>query len=693
MKYKLLAATIAAALSLSGCSKPEQSASSAPAKESQTTAEAGKPELGSFGVDLTAMDTSVKPGDDFFGYASGTWYKNYELPADKTRFGAFNALRDRSEEQVKAIVDDLMTKQDLNTEEKMVHDFYSAYMDTDTINAQGIEPISDILGMISKIGNRDDLTRVFGQSWLYGSATPVYSYLGYNRLDPNEYQVTVGVGGLGLPDRDYYLSDEERFVKIREAYVAHVEKMLAFAGAESPAEGAQQILELETRIADAQWPRAKRRNRDLTLNQIERASLSDAYPGFNWNTFLAQSDLKAPELNISTPEPLKDVINIINETDLGIWKTYLTFHTISNNSSLLSEEINNESFDFYSRTLNGQQEPRPRWKRAVGQLSGTESLGFVLGKIYVDRYFPQSSKAQMSELVENLRTALGKRIAGLEWMGDETKKEARAKLAAFRPKIGYPDEWVDLSGLEISSDTLVQNIRNLRKFFHEKDVENELKPTDRERWGMTPQTVNAYYNPSFNEIVFPAAILQPPFFDPNADPAVNYGAIGGVIGHEMGHGFDDQGSKSDANGIQRNWWTDEDLTAFTAKVEQLGAQYDAYEPVEGQHVNGQLTMGENIGDVGGLAMAYEAYKLSLDGKEAPVIDGLTGDQRFFLAWAQVWREKRTEQSLINQLRTDPHSPARYRTLTPRNMDAWYEAFDVKPGDALYLAPEDRVQIW
>ena len=435
------------------------------------------------------------------------------------------------------------------------------------------------------------------------------------------------------------------------------------------------------------------RNRDLTLNQIERASLSDAYPGFNWNTFLAQSDLKAPELNISTPEPLKDVINIINETDLGIWKTYLTFHTISNNSSLLSEEINNESFDFYSRTLNGQQEPRPRWKRAVGQLSGTESLGFVLGKIYVDRYFPQSSKAQMSELVENLRTALGKRIAGLEWMGDETKKEARAKLAAFRPKIGYPDEWVDLSGLEISSDTLVQNIRNLRKFFHEKDVENELKPTDRERWGMTPQTVNAYYNPSFNEIVFPAAILQPPFFDPNADPAVNYGAIGGVIGHEMGHGFDDQGSKSDANGIQRNWWTDEDLTAFTAKVEQLGAQYDAYEPVEGQHVNGQLTMGENIGDVGGLAMAYEAYKLSLDGKEAPVIDGLTGDQRFFLAWAQVWREKRTEQSLINQLRTDPHSPARYRTLTPRNMDAWYEAFDVKPGDALYLAPEDRVQIW
>ena len=692
MKYKLLAATIAAALSLTGCSKPEQN-TTASSSESQSAVQKGSAELGSFGIDLTAMDKAVKPGDDFFSYASGTWYKNYELPADKTRFGAFNALRDRSEEQVKAIIDDLMTRQALNAEEQMVKDFYTAYMDVEGINAKGIEPVSDVLSKIQAIDNRQALTEVFGNAWLYGTATPLLGSMWYNRLDPNEYQVSVSVGGLGLPDRDYYLSDQERFVDIREAYLSHIEKMLSFAGVQDAAQQAQQIMDLETRIAHAQWPREKRRDRDLTLNQIERASLSDAYPGFNWDTFFAQSGLKVPELNITTPQPVKDVITIINETDLAVWKAYLTFHTLSENATLLPEEIYQTSFEFYNKKLNGQEEPEARWKRAVAQMSGTQSLGFALGKIYVDRYFPQSSKEQMSELVENLRAALGKRIDNLDWMGEETKKEAKEKLAAFHPKIGYPDEWVDLSGLEISSDKLVQNIRNLRKFFNAKDVEAELKPTDRERWGMTPQTVNAYYNPSFNEIVFPAAILQPPFFDPNADPAVNYGAIGAVIGHEMGHGFDDQGAKSDAKGIQRNWWTEEDLASFTAKVDQLGAQYDQYEPIPGNHVNGRLTMGENIGDVGGLSMAYEAYKLSLNGKEAPVIDGFTGDQRFFLAWAQVWREKRTEQSLINQLRSDPHSPARYRTQAPRNLDIWYKAFDVQPGDALYLAPEDRVQIW
>ncbi len=692
MKYKLLAATIAAALSLTGCSKPEQN-TTASSSESQSAVQKGSAELGTFGIDLTAMDKAVKPGDDFFSYASGTWYKNYELPADKTRFGAFNALRDRSEEQVKAIIDDLMTRQALNAEEQMVKDFYTAYMDVEGINAKGIEPVSDVLSKIQAIDNRQALTEVFGNAWLYGTATPLLGSMWYNRLDPNEYQVSVSVGGLGLPDRDYYLSDQERFVDIREAYLSHIEKMLSFAGVQDAAQQAQQIMDLETRIAHAQWPREKRRDRDLTLNQIERASLSDAYPGFNWDTFFAQSGLKVPELNITTPQPVKDVITIINETDLAVWKAYLTFHTLSENASLLPEEIYQTSFEFYNKKLNGQEEPEARWKRAVAQMSGTQSLGFALGKIYVDRYFPQSSKEQMSELVENLRAALGKRIDNLDWMGEETKKEAKEKLAAFHPKIGYPDEWVDLSGLEISSDKLVQNIRNLRKFFNAKDVEAELKPTDRESWGMTPQTVNAYYNPSFNEIVFPAAILQPPFFDPNADPAVNYGAIGAVIGHEMGHGFDDQGAKSDAKGIQRNWWTEEDLASFTAKVDQLGAQYDQYEPIPGNHVNGRLTMGENIGDVGGLSMAYEAYKLSLNGKEAPVIDGFTGDQRFFLAWAQVWREKRTEQSLINQLRSDPHSPARYRTQAPRNLDIWYKAFDVQPGDALYLAPEDRVQIW
>ncbi|HBF71301.1 MAG TPA: peptidase M13, partial [Alteromonas australica] len=477
------------------------------------------------------------------------------------------------------------------------------------------------------------------------------------------------------------------------AYEAHIAQMLGFAKVEHPEEKAAEILALETEIANVQWPREKRRDRDLTLNQIERAKLSDDYPNFDWDTYFAQTGYKVPELNISQPEPVKAVIEIINDTALDKWKSYLTYHTIKNNAGLLSEDIYLANFDFYGTTLSGQQEPRPRWKRAVSQMSGTQSLGFAIGKIYVNEYFPESSKTQMAELVENLRTALGQRIDNLDWMSEETKVNAKEKLMAFRPKIGYPDTWQSFEGLTIESDDLIGNVRNLREFFHQQSIEKELEKTDRERWGMTPQQVNAYYNSSFNEIVFPAAILQPPFFDPNADPAVNYGAIGAVIGHEMGHGFDDQGSKSDANGIQRNWWTDADRAAFEAKADKLAAQYSQYEPIEGNFVNGRNSLGENIGDVGGLAMAYHAYKLSLDGKEAPVIDGLTGDQRFFLAWAQVWREKRTEQSMLNQLRAGTHAPGRFRAQAPRNHDAWYEAFDVQPGDELYLAPEERVRIW
>ena len=690
MKYTLLAATIAASLALTACSKPETTTQTA---DTQTEAPAAKAEIGSFGVDLTARDESVKPGDDFFMYASGTWYENYELPADKTRFGAFNALADRSEEQVKQIIDDIMASDNLTAEEQLVHDYYTAYMDTETINAKGITPINPTLTDIGNLSSVKELTEFFGESWLTGASAPLYGGLWYNRLDPNEYQLSVGVGGLGLPDRDYYLNDSERFSNIRDAYVKHIAEMLTFAEVENPEEKAQTILALETKIAEIQWPREKRRDRDLTLNQVERSALADMYPDFDWNAWLDAMGFKAPELNISQPQPVKDVIEIINDTPLDDWKTYLTYHTISNNASMLSDDIYMANFDFYGKTLSGQQEPRPRWKRALSAMSGTTSLGFAIGKSYVDRFFPESSKTQMAELVENLRAALGERIDGLDWMGEETKVNAKAKLAAFNPKIGYPDEWISYEGLEITDQDLLTNERNISKFFHAKQVEDELEPTNRERWGMTPQRVNAYYNSSFNEIVFPAAILQPPFFDPNADPAVNYGAIGAVIGHEMGHGFDDQGSKSDAKGIQQNWWTDEDRAAFEAKADMLAAQYSAYEPIEGNFVNGRNSLGENIGDVGGLSMAYHAYKLSLNGKEAPVIDGLTGDQRFFLAWAQVWKEKRTEQSMLNQLRAGTHSPGRYRALAPRNHDAWYEAFNVQPGDALYLAPEERVKIW
>jgi putative endopeptidase len=693
MKKTIISAAITSVFLLSACSKQVEQAQTDKVQESAIKVAEAKAELGSFGVELDAINEAIKPGNDFFKYAGGTWYDNFEIPSDKTRYGAFDKLAERSEKQIKTLIEEISQGSNLNAEQQMIADFYQAYMDSDTANKKGISPINSILEKIAGIDNKTSLTAAFGSAWLDGSISPISGGMWFNRLDPNQYQMSVGVSGLGLPDRSYYLEDSERFVDIRTAYVAHIEQMLNFANVAEAGAKAQQILDLETTIAAVQWPREKRRDRDLSLNPIERENLTDAYAGFDWDTYFEQTQYTIPHLNISQPDPIKDVIKVINDQPLSVWKDYMTYHTISNHASLLSEDIFTANFEFFGKTLNGQQEARPRWKRAISAMSGTESLGFAIGQTYVEKHFPASSKAQMAELVENLRKALGERIDGLDWMGAETKVNAQAKLAAFGPTIGYPDVWQSFVGLDIKADDLLGNVVRMREFFRAESASKELEKTDRNRWGMAPQRVNAYYNSSFNEIVFPAAILQPPFFDPNADPAVNYGGIGAVIGHEMGHGFDDQGSKSDANGIQQNWWTDADRAAFEGKADAFAAQFSAYEPIEGNFVNGRNSLGENIGDVGGLAMAYHAYKLSLKGKEAPVIDGVTGDQRFFLAWAQVWREKRTEQSMLSQLKGGTHAPGRYRALAPRNHDAWYEAFDVKPGDALYLAPEERVRIW
>ena len=696
MKKSLIALSITAVLvTACGDSKPTSVAESKTEKPEQSIAQVTeqKAELGSFGVDLSARNEAIKPGDDFFMYASGTWYDNYEMPSDKTRFGAFTGLAERSEKQVKEIIDDVASRSVLNADEKMIADFYHSYMDTETINKLGLSPVQPTLDEIAAAASVNDITKIFGASWLNGATSPIGGGMWFNRLDADKYEMSIGAGGLGMPDRSYYLEDNERFTKIRAAYVAHIAEMLTFAKVENAEQKAQAILALETKIAEGHWPREKRRDRDLTLNQIKRTELSSTYPNFDWETYFSETGYQVPQVNISQPEPIKAMIALLNSEDINVWKDYLTYHTLSNNASYLPEELFAANFKFYGTELRGQKEAKPRWKRAVSQMSGTESLGFAIGKVYVARYFPESSKQQMAELVENLRKALGERITGLEWMGEETKVNAHEKLAAFNPKIGYPDVWQSFDGLSISKSDLMGNLKNLRQFFREDSISKELEKTDRNRWGMTPQRVNAYYNSSFNEIVFPAAILQPPFFDPNADPAVNYGGIGAVIGHEMGHGFDDQGSKSDAKGVQRNWWTDQDREAFDAKADALAAQYSQYEPIPGNFVNGRNSLGENIGDVGGLAMAYHAYKLSLNGKEAPVIDGVTGDQRFFLAWAQVWKEKRTEKSMLSQLKGGTHAPGRFRAQAPRNHDAWYKAFDVKEGDKLYLAPEKRVRIW
>ena len=578
-----------------------------------------------------------------------------------------------------------------------MRDFYASYMDRAARDAAGIAPLKPMLARFAAIDGKPALVAAFANIGIDGSDAPLGLGVSTDRKDPDQYLVSLGLGGLGLPDRDYYLNQDARFARIREAYLAHIQRMLGFAGVSGTdaKARAEAILALETALAKPQWDRVKLRDRDKTYNVVSFAELKARYPGYDWDAQLRGQGMPVPErLNIPTPDAVQPVIDVINATPLATWRDYLAFHAIDGNAGFLSREIDDASFAFNGKVLGGQKAQRDDWERAVQLVGGRGGVGDALGELYVARYFTPEAKTAMDQLVENLRAALRQNIEQLDWMGADTKAEAYRKLASFRPKIGYPSKWRDYGSVAVSPGDLFGNVVAVRAYNRADQNRRIGQKTDREEWGMTPQTVNAYYNATFNEIVFPAAILQPPFFDINADPAVNYGAIGAVIGHEMGHGFDDQGSKSDADGIQRNWWTDEDRARFEQVTKALGAQYDAYCALEGLCVNGGLTMGENIGDLGGVSMAYKAYQLSLGGKPAPVIDGLTGDQRFYLAWAQVWKSKYRDEALLRMLKTDPHSPGMYRANGPlRNLDGWYKAFEVKQGDAMYLAPEKRVQIW
>ncbi|MGX5174406.1 M13 family metallopeptidase [Aliikangiella sp. IMCC44653] len=696
MNKTLIASAVSLAL-LAGCSQQEaespsnQNANSA--KQTQT-ASAKKAELTS-GIELANMDTSVRPQDDFYQYVNGTWLKNTPIPSDKSTYGSFTALRDKSREDVKAIIEETAQLENVEagSDAQRVGDLYKSYMNTDKLNQLGIKPIEADLAEIEAIKTHDDVVAHFAKAQVYSGKAPFGFWVNNDSKNPTSYITYFTQSGLGLPDREYYLKEDEKSAEIRQAYVAHIETMLSLAKIAEPAKTAQAIMALETEVAKLHWTRKESRNRDKTYNKVDTAKLSEMMPGFNWSLYLEKTGINSENsVIIRQPTYFENFAKLFKSTDIESWKNYLRWTLINSSASLLSADFDKANFDFYSKTLSGTPEQEARWKRAVGSVN--RLLGEVVGKIYVKKHFKPEAKQRMVNLVENLREAYRQAIIELDWMSEETKQQALDKLAKFTPKIGYPDKWKDYSGLSISADDLVGNYKRAAKFNHDNEVNKLGKPIDKTEWFMSPQTVNAYYNPVMNEIVFPAAILQPPFFNMQADDAVNYGGIGGVIGHEMGHGFDDQGAKSDGDGVLRNWWTEKDLAEFKLRTGKLAAQYSEFEPLPGEHIDGELTLGENIGDLGGLTIAHKAYMLSLEGNEAPVIDGFTGEQRFFMGWAQVWAYKFRDEALSMRLKTDPHSPAPYRgNGTLMNMPEFMDAYNVKPGDAMYRKPEDRVKIW
>jgi len=649
-------------------------------------------QVGAWGVDLPGGDPQVKPGDDFYRYANGRWLDSAQIPPDRTWWGPPVVLREHSMQQLHEILEALPADAAAGSNTRKLRDFYRAYLNTDAIERAGLAPARPVLEAIAAARTHEELAAIMGRSEL-ALTWPLEFGTQPDEKDPDHYMVTVAQSGLAMPDRDYYLKDEPVYRELRAKYAAHIERLLGLTGDVDAAREAQVIVELETQIAGVHWPRAKRRERDLRYNPRAREELAGFAPGFPWVQLLAAAGLEGQSrFVLREADAIQALGRLFAQTPVQSWQSYLKYHYLAANAAVLPQAFDAEVFDFYDRSLHGQQQQRERWKRAVSAVD--TGLGEAAGELYVQRYFPPASKRQMLELVENLRASYAERIRQLPWMSAATKQVALEKLAAFRAKIGYPDSWRDYSALEVRADDAFGNAARAAAFEWQRQLRRLGGPTDRSEWGMTPQTVNAYYNATFNEVVFPAAILQPPYFDPHADPAVNYGGIGGVIGHEMGHGFDDQGAKSDARGVLHAWWRQEDTDAFHQRVDRLAAQYDAYTVLPGLNLNGRLTLGENIGDLGGLSVAYDAYRRSLHGRRAPVLDALSGDQRFFLAWAQVWREKSRDEELRSSVTSDPHSPGKYRVNgVVRNVDAWYVAFKVQPGDKLYLPPAERVHIW
>ncbi|GAA0532083.1 putative metalloendopeptidase [Rhizomicrobium palustre] len=681
---------VVAALLLAGCT-------AAPPPPPPAPPPGPKAELGTWGVDLSGMDKNVKPGDSFYNYVNGAWDKQAVIPADRSGIGSFQSLAILSEKRMKEIVAGLEAKpvDQLTPDEKKLRDLYDGYMDEKAIEAHGLEPAKADLARIASLKSLKDVAKLMGSPNV--SAGSLFAAgIGIDDKNPDHYSVNVSAAGLGMPDRDFYLLTNADIVKVRDAYKVFIATMLDMSGAKNAQARAEKVLALETAIAKVRWELKDQRDADKMYHPMSFAALKKSAPQFPWDSFFSEGGipLNGGERQIivgeSTAIPV--LAKLFAKTPVAVWRDYLTVHYLHSYASYLPKKFDDADFAFFGTALSGRTQQNDRATRAVRLLDS--ELGEAFGKLYAAKYFPPESKAKVEKLVSNLLKAYEADIKTLPWMGEETKKKALEKISQFTPYIGYPDKWRDYSALEISRDDVIGNIKRAAAFNWKRDVTRLDSPVDKAEWYMTPPTVNAYYNPPFNSITFPAAILQPPFFDPNADDAVNYGAIGAVIGHEISHGFDDQGSKYTGKGVLQNWWTEEDRKNFDARTAMLVKQFDAYEPLPGLHVRGAATLGENIADLAGISIALKAYHIALGGTPAPVIDGYTGDQRFLLGFGQVWRTKMREGALRSRILSDVHSPAEYRVLgATRNLDDWYGAFDVKPGDKYYLPPEERVKLW
>jgi len=641
------------------------------------------------------MDPDIRPQDDLFRHVNGHWLDTTEIPSDRSAWGSFVALAEQSEERVRQIITDLSEgSHEPGSNAQKIGDLFTSFMAEERIESLGAQPIADDLATVAGLSDLESLVEFVGGLERRGGGGFFGAYVNTDDRNADRYLLNIVQGGIGLPDESYYR--EDKFADIRTAYLGHLEKLLGLAGWADAARGAQQVLDVETRLAAGHWERAETRDVLKAYNLTgldELRALLPALPLGTWVAALGADEQALTETIVRQPSYLQHLSTALEEIPLEDWKAWVAIRVVRSAAPYLSTPFVDENFEFYGRTLQGTPELRARWKRGVGFVEG--SVGEAVGQEYVARHFPPRAKEMMVELVANLLEAYRRNIEALDWMTEETKQRAYRKLETFRPKIGYPDEFRDYSALEVTPDDLLANVRAVAAFETDRELNKLGGPVDRDEWFMLPQHVNAYYNPGMNEICFPAGILQPPFFDADAEPAENYGGIGAVIGHEVGHGFDDQGSQYDEHGNLENWWTAEDRTAFQERADKLIAQYDAFEPAElpGEHVNGALTVGENIGDLGGITIALKAYLISLQGDEAPEVDGLSGAQRVFLNFGHVWRTKRRKEQMLQLLTVDPHSPAEFRANIVRNLDEFHDAFATSPGDGLWLDPEDRVRIW